>query len=83
MAMIYEGITCALCEKVIDNELLNTDEFVATTHFMEDETSPLWPFSDAAMHRHCFLVWPLRHEFVQGHNEAMKGVKDRQVSTGI
>lgn len=77
MAIIYEGITCALCGKVINNELLDADEFVATTHFIDDGSSPLWMFSDAAMHKSCFMAWPLRQEFVQAHNEAMKEVKDR------
>lgn len=71
MAIIYEGICCALCDQVIDNALLDADDFVATTHFLEG--GPLWRFSDAAMHRTCFMAWDQREAFIRAYNERMKG----------
>jgi len=66
MALIYQGIKCAICglEIDIDREKL----YVATTHFIGDPGDPLWSFSDAAMHYDCFQAWPHREEFVQKYN---------------
>jgi hypothetical protein len=48
MALIYEGIKCAICDREID--IGRKDSYVATTHFIGDARDPLWRFSDAAMH---------------------------------
>jgi hypothetical protein len=67
MALIYEGITCAICEKPLDIE----GSFVATSHFIEEESDPLWRFSDAAMHYSCFQAWEHRAEFVRKFNSTI------------
>ncbi len=64
MALIIRGTACALCERVIGD----SDEVVATSHFIADRSDPLWPFSDAAMHATCFAEWPLREEFIVRFN---------------
>ena len=33
------------------------DEVVGTTHFIADQTDPLWQYSDAAFHKKCFDAW--------------------------
>lgn len=55
---------CALCGDVVRPD---EDAFV-TPDFLADETDPLWRFSDAAMHRACFLVWERRKAFVARYN---------------
>jgi hypothetical protein len=71
MAMIFRGITtCALC----GNVLRDGDEIVATSHFIGDETHPLWPYSDAGMHKGCFLAWESRPDFVRLFNETLAHV---------
>lgn len=65
MAIIYQGMKCALCKSVVDP---NAD-IVSTTHFIDDPDHHLWNFSDAAMHRECFLDWKHRAEFVMLYNE--------------
>lgn len=53
MAIIIRGITeCPLCGKV----LADGDDLVATSHFIH--SGPLSRFSDAGMHRSCFVAWP-------------------------
>jgi hypothetical protein len=66
MALIFRGSTpCSICGNVI----ANSDNIVATSHFIGDENDPLWRFSDSAMHRTCFLAWDLRQSFVATFNE--------------
>ena len=61
MALLFRGKTeCPLCCKVIAKD----DEVVGTTHFIADQTDPLWKFSDAAFHRKCFDAWEHRYEFL-------------------
>jgi hypothetical protein len=67
MALVYEGMTCAICEHPLDIH----GPFVATSHFIGDETDPLWPFSDAAMHYDCFQAWDHREAFVKKYNDTM------------
>ena len=68
MALIIRGATrCPLCEAAIGEG----DDIVATSHFVLDESDPLWRFSDAAMHRFCFLRWPLREAFISRYNETV------------
>jgi hypothetical protein len=65
MAQILIGKTkCALCNVVIKDN----DEVVATSHFIADSEDPLWRFSDAAMHKKCFLEWDQRGPFVEKFN---------------
>lgn len=55
---------CALCGDAIrpDEDALLTPDFIA------DDGDPMWRFSDAAMHRACFLVWDRRKAFVARYN---------------
>lgn len=65
MALIHYGFTpCALCGEV----LAEHDDVVATSHFIGDPDHPLFPYSDAAMHRACFLRWEHRAAFIQAYN---------------
>jgi hypothetical protein len=68
MAIIFRGKTgCALCGQV----LAELDDIVATSHFIGDPHDPLWPFSDAGMHRACFVAWPMRAQFVERFNRTV------------
>lgn len=67
MALIYEGMTCAICDQPLDIE----GPFVATSHFIGDQNDPLWQFSDAAMHYDCFQKWEHREAFVKKYNETI------------
>jgi hypothetical protein len=65
MALIFRGASCCpICGGVIGHD----DEVVATTHFIAEGGDPMWRFSDAAMHRECFLDWELRKAFVERYN---------------
>ena len=59
---------CGLCGEAIrpGEDALQTPDFLA------DETDPFWRFSDAAMHRACFLVWDRRKAFVARFNRAAR-----------
>ncbi len=71
MALIIYGRTkCPLCAVV----LREGDDIVATAHFIGDPSDPLWPFSDAAMHRACFLQWQLREAFVARYNATVGAI---------
>lgn len=71
MALILRGKTlCALCHKVIKEK----DEVVASTHFNIDAEDPLWRFSDAALHKNCFLEWNQRAAFVEKYNESVESL---------
>lgn len=72
MALIYPGIECALCGQVIADDLLKSNAFVATSHFIGEPSHPLWRFSDAAMHCECFMAWDKRSEFVRLFNETVE-----------
>ena len=66
MALILLGRSrCALCDQVLEQG----QALIATSHFVEDQDHDLWRFSDAGMHRACFLAWPLREEFVELFNQ--------------
>ena len=68
MALIFPGkSTCPICNTVVGE----TEKYVATTHFIGDTADPLWPFSDAVMHRACFLQWQHRQDFVARYNALM------------
>jgi hypothetical protein len=68
MALIYSGMPCAICGEPLDIH----GPRVATTHFIGDETDPLWRFSDTAMHYSCFQEWKHREEFVKKYNDSVK-----------
>src|SRR5215475_9390427 len=71
MALILMGITkCALCDSVLKVD----DAIVATSHFIADPQHPLWRFSDAAMHKTCFLNWDQRRAFVDLFNQIVGSV---------
>jgi len=55
---------CALC-----HEALRPDaDAVVTPDFLADDTDPFYPFSDATMHRACFVVWDRRKAFIAHFN---------------
>lgn len=65
VAIILRGRTpCAICGSALERD----DDIVATSHFISDPADPLWQFSDAGMHRSCFLAWDLRATFVERFN---------------
>ncbi len=72
MTIIYPGICCAICPKVISDELLRDNDYVATTHFVGDPSHELWSFSDTAMHKDCFMAWNKRVEFIQLYNDTIR-----------
>jgi hypothetical protein len=66
MALVIGGKTsCPLCDLIIGQD----DQIVGTTHFIVDTADPLWRFSDAAMHKRCFLEWDQRKAFVAKFNQ--------------
>jgi hypothetical protein len=65
MALFDSGNSrCALCEEA----LTESDDVVATSHFIGDENHLLWRYSDANMHKTCFLRWEHRAVFVATYN---------------
>ena len=71
MALVIHGKTeCPLCNEVINKG----DALVATTHFIADQTDPLWKYSDAAIHEGCFLAWEQRQRFVDTYNAVMGSI---------
>lgn len=70
-ALIFRGKSkCSICGKVLAEQ----DDIVATTHFIEDDSDPLWRFSDSAMHRECFANWEFRDAFVAHYNATMGAI---------
>jgi hypothetical protein len=55
---------CALCGDAIRPD----DDAFVTPDFLAAESDPFWRFSDAAVHRACFLVWERRKSFVARYN---------------
>jgi hypothetical protein len=71
MALIFRGKTkCALCDGVLKVD----DAIVATSHFIADIQHPLYRFSDATMHKTCFLNWDQRQSFVDLFNQIVGGI---------
>lgn len=65
MAIVEPGKTiCPLCDQPIKTD----DTIVSTSHFIEDQNDPFWRFSDAAIHKLCFLYWDQRETFVARFN---------------
>jgi hypothetical protein len=59
---------CALCGEAIrpGEDALTTPDFIA------DDADPLWRFTDAPMHRACFLVWDRRKAFIARYNRVAR-----------
>jgi len=55
---------CALCGEAIRPG----DDALVTPDFLAEESDRFWRFSDAPMHRACFLVWDLRKAYVAYYN---------------
>jgi hypothetical protein len=56
--------TCALCHQAVRPD----EDVVITPDFLADDTDPLWRFTDAVVHRPCFLVWDQRKTFIARYN---------------
>lgn len=68
MAMLDLGRSkCSICSSV----LAESDDIVATTHFIAFENDPLWQYSDSGMHRHCYEEWEHRDEFTARYRTVM------------
>jgi hypothetical protein len=65
MALVYSDMPCSLCGDVIKEG----EVYVASAHFISDDSDPLWRYSDSAMHRRCFDAWEHRGEFARRHRE--------------
>ena len=66
MAIVIGGSsTCALCDEVLEDE----HELVMTPPFIEDSSSNLWRYSDAAFHKNCFMAWESRKLLIDTFNE--------------
>jgi hypothetical protein len=59
---------CALCGQTIRP----SEDALTTPDFLADDSDPFWSFTDAAMHRACFLVWDRRKAFVARFNRAAR-----------
>ncbi len=59
---------CALCGEAIQT----AEDALTSPDFLADDTDPFWRFSDATMHRPCFLVWDRRKAFVARFNRAAR-----------
>jgi hypothetical protein len=57
---------CPLCGE----RLYETEDMIATTHFIGNHDDPLYRFSDACIHRSCFLEWEYRNAFVTAYNNS-------------
>lgn len=66
MALFDPGVTtCSLCEQIVYED----DDLVGTSHFIGENTHPLWQYSDSTMHRRCFCAWEHRRAFVEKYIE--------------
>jgi hypothetical protein len=64
MAIIILGKSeCPLCGRVIQVD----DDYMGTPHFLP--SGPLSRYSDAGIHRDCFMAWPKAGEFRLAFNE--------------
>ena len=85
MRRVHAGIaTCALCHEALPPDA----DAIATPDFLADEADPFYRFSDAIMHRACFLVWDRRKVFIAHFNRlarrlvAADGTYPRMTSEG-
>jgi hypothetical protein len=71
VALLAWGVSrCSICREL----LIQGQAIVATTHFIADESDPLYRFSDTGMHAECFAGWEHRAEFAARY-EARLGLK--------
>jgi hypothetical protein len=71
MAILILGRSkCSICGETLHKE----DDIVATTHFIGDQSDPLWQFSDSGMHRSCYETWEHRDEFTRRYRECLGGM---------
>jgi len=78
MALFLPGESrCPLCGQVLYLEDLR----VATTHFLL-RGQPLHEYSDAVMHRACFLRWEHRAAFIEAYNAHSPAMGDRMRADG-
>lgn len=71
MAIVILGNTgCSLCGEV----LVAGQRIVASPHFIQNQSHPLWRYSDSAMHEDCFRQWPHREEFIAEYNRTMEQI---------
>ena len=71
MALVFSDTKCAICAQILKDKPCDEREYVATSHFIGDRSHHLWRFSDAAMHKQCFMNWEHRKEFVQLFNKTV------------
>jgi hypothetical protein len=59
---------CALCHEAISPHA----DAVVTPDFLADDADPFFRFSDASMHRVCFILWEQRKAFVARLNRVAR-----------
>jgi len=59
---------CALCHEALSP----AGDAVVTPDFLADEADPFYQFSDATMHRACFVVWDRRKLFIAHLNRIVR-----------
>ncbi len=79
MAILWEGMSCPLCDQPIDIE---ADDFIAFP--CVGITNPRYEdLDDAAVHRTCLNTWRKRNHFIELFNEALANspnpVQDRLI----
>lgn len=62
---------CALCHEAIPPHA----DAVVTPDFLADEADPFFRFSDANMHRACFILWERRKAFVAHFNRVARSFR--------
>jgi hypothetical protein len=69
MQRVHAGTaTCALCHQALRPDA----DAVVTPDFLADDADPFFPFSDATMHRACFVVWDRRKAFIAHFNRVAR-----------
>jgi hypothetical protein len=76
---------CSICDQVLAPD----QKRIATTHFIESPSHPLWRYSDSNMHYDCFQDWAMREEFVSLYNSTIgrirwgNGTRHEMASDGV
>jgi hypothetical protein len=65
MAILIEGMDCPICGRQLKDE----DEKTMFTPFVGNTFDPLIIFSDATLHKECYLKHPLAKEAQRRYNE--------------
>ena len=60
--------TCALCHDALRSDA----DAIVTPDFLADEADRFFRFSDATMHRACFVVWDQRKAFIAHFNRVAR-----------